>query len=125
MLLCIAGLALATHVTTFDIDPLYTRGAFSGFESLLVEPATIQSQVRPASSAPAGAEPVKNGAAAGEKALVFTNPANNGAELSVNGTKIGWIGPYATVRMDGLARGAYTVRLSFTTGYVRTFQVVD
>ncbi|MEN9786564.1 MAG: hypothetical protein RLZZ299_1828 [Pseudomonadota bacterium] len=125
MLLCLAGLALATHVTTFDIDPLYTRGAFTGFESLLAEPATLQSQLRPASTAPGGAEPVKNAAAAGEKALVFTNPANNGAELSVNGTKVGWIGPYATVRMDGLARGAYTVRLAFTTGYVRTFQVVD
>ena len=125
MFLTLISAALATHVTTFALDPLFTKAPFAGFEVLVVEPSVAIPQMK-ASSAPAGtAERVANSAEAGANAVVFTNPANNWAVLSLGGVKIGNIGPYVTVRMDGVPRGSYDLSLAFTTGYVRSFVVTD
>lgn len=125
MFLTLISAALATHVTTFALDPLFTKAPFAGFEVLVVEPSVAIPQMKASSAPAATAERVANGAEAGANAVVFTNPANNWAVLSLGGVKIGNIGPYVTVRMDGVPRGSYDLSLAFTTGYVRSFVVTD
>jgi hypothetical protein len=125
MFLTLIGVALATHVPTFAIDPLYTKAPFAGFEALVVEPSVAIPQMKQVAAPGPRLERVANGAEAGANAVVFTNPANNWAELSLGGVKVGNIGPYATVRMEGVPRGSYELSLAFTTGYVRSFLVTD
>ncbi len=128
MLLALAGLALAgSHVPTFDVDGRYTKAPFAGMETLVVEPAQALAQIKPAAEpfVPT-AERVKNAAEAGANALVFTNPTSNWADLTLGGVAIGQIGPYNTIRFDGVARGAsYALELRFASGFVRTFVVTD
>lgn len=122
MTLLLAGIALATHVHTFDVDPLYTRGPFSGFESLVVDPAQAQAKLAPlAELTDAHAQWVENEALPRERALQFTNPTNTWAHFFVNDERIGTIGPYATVRMEGLKPGNYRIRLELPNGYDRLF----
>lgn len=124
MLLSLCGLALATHVTTFDLDPLYTKAPFSGLESLVVEPATAQAQLQPMAATDLKTlEKLDSVAAPGSRTLAFTNPASNWAEVSVNALPIGIIGPYATMSLAGLRPGSYHVSLKFPTGFVRDFAV--
>lgn len=125
MFLTLISVALATHVPTFALDPLYTKAPFAGFEALVVEPSVAIPQMKAVAAPSARAERVANGAEAGANAVVFTNPANNWADLTLGGVKVGSIGPYATVRMDGVPRGTYELSLAFNTGYVRSFVVTD
>lgn len=125
MFLTLISVALATHVPTFALDPLYTKAPFAGFEALVVEPSVAIPQMKSVAAPSARSERVANGAEAGANAVVFTNPANNWADLTLGGVKVGSIGPYATVRMDGVPRGTYELNLVFTTGYVRSFVVTD
>lgn len=124
MILSLVGVALATHVTTFDIDPLYTKSPISGLESLVVEPAAAQAQLKPLAGADLPtAERYRNEAKPRERALAFTNPGNTWAEVAVNGLNLGIIGPYAQMKLEGLKSGDYHVRLKYTTGFVRDFVV--
>lgn len=122
MTLLLAGLAFATHVHTFELDPLYTKGLFSGFESLVVDPAQAQAKLAPlAGVTEAHAQWVENEALPRERALQFTNPTNTWAHIFVNDERIGTIGPYATVRMEGLKPGNYKILLELPNGYDRLF----
>lgn len=124
MILSLVGVALATHVTTFDIDPLYTKSPISGLEGLVVEPAAVQAQLKPLAGADLPtAERGRNEAKPRERALAFTNPGNNWAEVSINGLNLGIVGPYATMKLEGLKSGNYHVNLKYPTGYVRDFVV--
>lgn len=118
------GLALATHVTTYEVNNKWTKPPFSGLESLVVDPAAFVEQLKPVRPPlPADVEQVDNLAAKGEKAIVFTNPMQSWAELQVNGQPVGTIGPYATMRLEGAKVGAYLLHLKVPTGYARTFAV--
>lgn len=122
MTLLLAGLALATHVHTFELDPSYTRPPFSGFEALVVEPSQVLSRLAPvAGVTEPHAQWIANEAAPRERALQFTNPTNTWAHFEVNGERIGTIGPYATVRMEGLKPGNYQILLELPNGYDRLF----
>ncbi len=120
VLLAVALANAGTHVSTFEVDPSYTKGDFSGFESLAAEPPVAADKLRAAGAGavPADAEKVKN--AGDASTLVYTNPASNGAVFVLNGVEIGVIGPYNTVRMAGLPAGPWVASLRFSTGYVRT-----
>jgi outer membrane protein OmpA-like peptidoglycan-associated protein len=122
MLFALASLALATHVKTFDIDPNYTKAPFSGLESLVVDPAVAVGQLKPSTGPfPATAEVIPGRTRVKDNALVFTNPTQTWADMSVNGLLVGTIGPYATARFEGLAPGQYHVSLKLPTGFVRDF----
>jgi outer membrane protein OmpA-like peptidoglycan-associated protein len=122
MLFALAGLALATHVKTFDVDPTYTKSPFSGLESLAVDPAVATAQLKPTTGPfPPTAEVIRGGTRVKDGALVFTNPTQTWAEMSINGLVVGVIGPYATSRFEGLAAGQYLVALKLPTGFVRDF----
>lgn len=124
MLYSLFALASATHVATFETDPLYTRGPFSGMESVVVDPAVALQTMRPlAPPYAADAEEWSNEAKPGDAALMFTNPTSTWAELSINDVVIGIIGPYATARFEGLRPGIYQLAIKLPTGMVRHFTV--
>src|SRR5687767_7439281 len=119
MILALAGLAFATHVKTFDIDPTYTKSPFSGLESLAVDPAVAATQLKPSDGPfPPAAEVIPGTPRVKDGALVFTNPTQTWAEMSINGLLVGNIGPYATSRFEGIAPGRYHVSLKLPTGFV-------
>ncbi len=125
MLLLLVSLFLGpasaeSHVPTFVTNPAYSKAPFAGLERVYVDPVTTAAQVRPKAERPAG-EAVKDAAVAG--AVRFTNPLMQWGELSVNGTKIGTIGPFATCTLEGFAAGWYAVDVGVTTGLVRHFAV--
>lgn len=124
MLLSLLGVAAATHVTTFDLDPTYTKAPFSGLESLVVEPAAALAQLKPIAGVMLPtAERTDNEVAAGERTLAFTNPGNNWAEVAINELPLGIIGPYAQMKLQGLRPGDYRVTLKYPTGFVRDFAI--
>lgn len=121
LLTLLVGLATAdSHVPTYVTDPSYTAAPFAGLERLFVDPATTAAQVAPKASRPPG-ESVKDPAGTG--AVVFTNPLNQWGELSLNGTKVGTIGPFATCKLQGFATGWYAVDVAVSTGLTRHFAV--
>lgn len=123
-LLPFIGLALATHVTTYDVNVRWTKPPFSGLESLVVDPAVAIQQLQPVRPPlPADVEEVENLAVKGDRAIVFTNPMSSWADISLNGLLIGTIGPYSTTRLEGLKLGLYTIKLKVPTGRERTFAV--
>ncbi len=123
-MLLFVSLALATHVQTFELDPLYTKGSFAGMESLVVDPSAVLPQLGPWTGAtPPSALTLPTEAVPPDRALVFTNPADTWAVLHINGTPIGTIGPYATARFEGLKPGAYWVTLVLPNGFHREYLV--
>ena len=120
MFVLIASLALATHVETFVVDPAQTKGRFAGLEKVVVDPAATV--VAPVASAPKG-HVVNNAARPGESALVFTNPLSAWGWVEINGTRIGTIGPYATMRIEGTTPGWYGIILQADTGYRAPYAV--
>lgn len=121
MLLALAFAALAdNNVTTFVVDPAYTPPPFAGLERLDVDPAVVAKQLAPAAAKPPG-EAAHD--AAGKGQLVLTNPMSQWAEVKVQGQAIGILGPYATMRLDGLGAGWYAVTLGVPTGFSRKFAV--
>ncbi len=109
-----------THVPMFVKDPQYTKAPFEGMERLYVDPATTVAQVKPLAARPTG-ERVLDQPGTGK--LVFTNPLNQWAELTVNGVKLGTIGPFATCNLEGFGAGWYQVDAWVTTGLTRHFAV--
>lgn len=124
MMFLLVGLAFATHVTTYDVNARWTKAPFSGLESLVVDPEVVLGQLQPLKlPLPADVEEVANLAPKGEHALVFTNPMASWAEVSLNGLPIGTVGPYATMRLEGVKFGPYTLALKSPTLHVRTFAI--
>ncbi|MES2639112.1 MAG: OmpA family protein [Myxococcota bacterium] len=124
LLFSLFGLANATHVTTYEVNNLWTKAPFSGLESLVVDPVVALEQLAPVKPPfAADVEDVPNLAAQTERALVFTNPLASWAEVAVNGLPIGTIGPYTTMRLEGLKFGLHTVALKVPTGITRTFAI--
>lgn len=120
-MILLATYALAhNNVTTFATDPAYTPAPFAGLELLEVDPVAAVAAAKPHAEKPPGERAAD---AAGRGALVFTNPMNNGGVLYVNEARIGTIGPFATVNLDGFAAGWYRVTVEQTTGLKRTFSV--
>lgn len=112
--------AADTHIPVYVKDPQYTKAPFEGLERLYVDPAATAAQVKPQASRPSG-ERVAD--APGTGTIVFTNPLSQWAELTVNGTKIGTIGPYATCHLEGFGAGWYQVDAWVSTGLTRHFAV--
>lgn len=112
--------AADTHVPMYVKDPQYTKAPFEGLERLYVDPAATVAQVKPLASRPAGERVADK---PGTGTLVYTNPMNQWAELTINGTKVGTIGPYATCNLAGFGAGWYQVDAWVSTGLTRHFAV--
>ena len=121
MLALFAALAFARpQVQTFQVDRQYTPAPFAGLERLYVDPATTTAMLH-GSATPVAGEHVLD--APGHGQLVFTNPMSNWGEVTVGGVKIGTIGPYATMTLDGFGVGFYAVDVGVSTGLTRHFSV--
>lgn len=121
LLSLLVSFALAdSHVHTFVTDPAYTKAPFAGLERLYVDPATTVAQVKPLAAKPAG-ERVQD--APGTRTVVFTNPMSAFGEVALNGTSVGTVGPFATLRLEGFAAGWYQLDVTVTSGFSRHFAV--
>lgn len=119
ILLLLSHLAFADkNVTTFITDPNYTGAPFAGMESLYVDPTTTQAQLKPLADRPTG-EKVAD--VPGKGTLEFTNPMSYFGDVTVNGVKIGTLGPYATFHFSGMAPGWYSITMAMPNGFSRTF----
>jgi len=132
-LLLSISVAWATHVTTYEPDVLRTTGPLAGMESLVVEPQQALSQLKPLAAQPGvGVEVVANGAImvggegakTPEETLIFTNPVSTWCWLTLNGTKIGTINPYATITFTGVKSGWYQIDLHEPNGFERHLAVL-
>ncbi len=121
MILLFAALSLAdNNVSTFVTDPSYTPAPFAGLEQLDVDPVGTAAALKPHAEKPAGEAAADK---PGHGQLVFTNPASTWAVVTVNEQRIGTIGPFATMRLDGISPGWYTVKTELPTGFARTYAV--
>lgn len=120
VLLALLPAASATHVQTFEVDPLYTKAPWSGLEQLIVDPA--QTKIVPRSAPIATNNDVyKN--QGDSRTLGFTNPTSTWAWITINDVKIGTIGPYAVMKLEGMSPGWYTIVLDLPTGAVMRYAV--
>lgn len=121
MILLLASLSFAAnHVHTYVIDPAYTPAPFAGLERLEVDPVATAVALKPLAEKPS-ADVIADKPGHGQ--LVFTNAMSNWAVVSINDQRIGTIGPYATMTLDGIAPGWYSVKTDVPTGFSRTFAV--
>ncbi len=122
--LLFATLASATHVTTYEPDVLRTKAPFAGMETLVLDDVkTWISQLQPTGAPTGVVEKLVNGPGGSPSVLVFHNPMNGWAWMTINGTKVGTINPYATMTLEGVKPGWYVIMLEVPTGFQRTFAV--
>ena len=133
--------------TTFVANPGLSEGPAENFVNLAVDPYKLSAMLQPvastAGSAPAPTAEMSEALTAAASAelnvveavaptppaqatgttLVIPNDRSYTAQVAVNGTMIGDIGPYTDGAIHGLKSGAYEVRFTHTTGYSYTAQV--
>jgi len=130
--------------TTFVADSRLSEGPTENFTNLAINPFKLAAMLQPvvtvASAGPAQPADVADdavAAAAGEMlgeavqavsqptgtSLLIANDRSYTAQVAVNGTLIGDLGPYTDGAIYNLKAGKYDVRLSHTTGYSYTTQV--
>lgn len=124
LLLTLLHLAFATHVTTYEVDKGWTGAPVAGFRSLYTEPASVVSMLKPqVFEGQVPAERYANEALPGQRALVFTNPLSQMADVTINGVKIGVAHPYATIKIDGVRAGDYLIQLATANLQTRSYVV--
>ncbi len=136
--------------TTFVADSRLSEGPTENFTNLAVDPFKLKGMLQPVvtvtSAEPPPARTTDDAlltAAAGELSaevqtpppvaqavslptgttLLIANERSYTAQVAVNGTLIGDLGPYTDGAIYNLKSGKYDVRFSHTTGYSYTTQV--
>lgn len=132
--LLIADPALAQDMPlrplTYNLDPKLTEGACANFRELYVDPASFVASLKPARpptmaspalTSTAGASPDAGVATAVNApptgTLFIVNDRGSWAEVAVNGTRLGKIGPYIVGTVGPVPSGGYTVDLTYSNGY--------
>ena len=135
--------------TTFVANPGLSEGPAENFTNLSVDPyklaAMLQPVVAPAAASVApeqtptsealmdaaseevGGEAPPVAAPAAQPtgtSLLIQNDRSYTAQVAVNGTAIGDVGPYTDGAIHGLKSGTYNVRFTHTTGYSYTTAVL-
>ncbi len=93
----------------WQVDPTYTTGNLEFFLEIYVDPEAFPGQVKPTEA---------DGSGMGE--LRIQNTSTTFEYISVNGVKIGRLGPLTTARVKGLAAGTYDVTIQYPHGFVYT-----
>jgi hypothetical protein len=119
--------AVPKRPTTFVADPRLSEGPTENFTNLAVNPfklaAILQPVVTVASAGPTPPAVAQAGSQPTGTTLLIANDRSYTAQVAVNGTLVGDIGPYTDGAIYGLKMGKYDVRLSHTTGYSYTTRV--
>ena len=97
---------------TYPANPKLTDGTVDNFYTLYVDPGALAATLKPKS--PTG------GPAA---SLPIANRTTGWLEITVDGTKIGIIGPLTTGAIRGVTAGSYVVKMTSSTGHTSTEKV--
>ena len=129
---------------TYNLDPKLSQGAIANFRELYVDPDAFVKSVQPATppkAAPVTPPPVEqaptaDGAAPPAPAvtatavnvpptgmLLVTNDRGSWATVTINGTKVGKVGPQIVGVLSLVASGTYTVALTWANGLTQTYDV--
>ena len=96
----------------WQVDPTYTTGALEYFLEIYVDPAEFAGQVKPTEA---------DGEGQGQ--LHIKNTSSTFQYISINGVKVGRLGPLTTAKVHGLAAGTYEVTKEYPHGFVYTATV--
>jgi hypothetical protein len=93
----------------WQVDPTYTTGNLEFFLEIYVDPEAFPDQVEPTQA---------DGSGTGE--LRIQNTTTTFEWISINGVKVGRLGPLTTAHVKGLAAGTYDVTIEYPHGFVYT-----
>lgn len=95
----------------WEVDPTYTQGNLAYLLEIYVDDAEFPSQV----------EPKVAGEGTGD--LHIRNNSTTFQFISINGVKVGRLGPLTTAEVRGLKAGTYEVTIEYPHGFVYTTDV--
>ncbi|MCP4808554.1 MAG: hypothetical protein GY913_00425 [Proteobacteria bacterium] len=95
----------------WEVDPTYTQGNLAYFLEIYVDDAEFASQVEPKT------------AAEGTGELHIRNNSTTFEFISINGVKVGRLGPLTTAKVKGLKAGTYDVTIAYPHGFEYTTEV--
>ena len=98
---------------TYPANPDLTAGKIENFFSLYIDPDAAAATLKPKT-------PTRNNTT---ESLPIVNIAMAWQEVTIDGTKIGTIGPLTTGAIHGVSAGEYVVKMTSSTGYTSTARV--
>lgn len=111
---------LPSRPTTYVVDDHLTDGAAENFRELYVDPAALGKKLSPTKAITAPGVAGAPGVAAKVSptaSLPIINLASSYADVTVNGTKVGRIGPLTNGALHDLKSGVYEVSFKLQNGY--------
>jgi hypothetical protein len=106
-------LGRAMRPLTYPANPDLTEGKIENFFTLYIDPDAAAATLKP--KTPTGGTSTET--------LPIVNIAMCWQEVTVDGTKIGTIGPLTTGAIHGVRAGEYVVKLTSSTGFTATNRV--
>ncbi|HJN74408.1 MAG TPA: hypothetical protein QGF58_10795 [Myxococcota bacterium] len=118
MLLLLSALSLAHAEGSegfgiWNVDPTYTTGNLEFFLEVFVDAEQFPSQVEPKQADEAG----------GTGDLHIQNKSTTFEFISINGVKVGRLGPLTTAEVHNLPAGSYDVTIEYPHGFSYTKQM--
>jgi outer membrane protein OmpA-like peptidoglycan-associated protein len=117
---------LPSRPTTYVVDDHLTNGPVENFRELYVDPAALGKKLSPKKAITAPGVDGAPGIAAKVKptaSLPIINLSSSYADVTVNGTKIGRIGPLTNGALHSVKAGVYEVGFKLQNGYELTKEV--
>lgn len=103
----------AMRPTTYPANPDLTSGTIDNFFKVYVNPNAMASTLKPKQEA----------RDATTASLPIVNETTGWQEVTVDGTKIGVIGPLTVGAIHGVTAGEYVVKMTNSTGFTATTRV--
>lgn len=112
--------SLPSRPTTYVVDDRITNGPIENFRELYVDPIGLAKKLSPKSMPKV--PPVEGAPGVGPSmkptgSLPVINLSSSYAEVEVNGTKVGVIGPLTNGAIHGVKSGEYSVKFTLQNGY--------
>jgi hypothetical protein len=103
----------AMRPLTYPANPDLSKGTIDNFFSVYVNPNALASTLKPKQEA----------RDATTATLPIANRTTGWQEITVDGTKIGVIGPLTVGAIHGITAGVYVVKMTNSTGYTATTRI--
>lgn len=117
---------LPSRPTTYVVDDHLTNGAVENFRELYVDPVALGKKLTPTKAITAPAVEGAPGVAAKNRptaSLPIINLSSSYADVTINGTKVGRIGPLTNGAIHDVKSGEYEVGFKLQNGYELTKKV--
>jgi hypothetical protein len=121
-----ADASMPSRPTIYPVDDLLSNGSVENFREVYVDPKAVVTSLSPvkAPSIPgANVAPAVGPSVPPTGVLPVINEMSSWAEIAVNDTKIGVIGPLTNGAIHGLRSGVYNVSFTIMNGYTETLEV--